>query len=52
MLGDVVRRAGEGVGGAVAGPSEGLAGEGLGILLGPWGIIGVVFLFLLLRAIR
>ncbi len=52
MLGDVVRKAGEGAGGAVVGPTAGLADAALGYLLGPWGIAALVVVFLALRVIR
>lgn len=52
MLGEVVRKAGEGAAGAVAGPTEGLAEQALGFLLSPWGLGLAVVLFLVIRWIR
>lgn len=52
MLGEVARKAGEGVGQAVGGPTEDLAEQALGFLLGPWGLGLAVVLFLLIRWIR
>ena len=52
MLGDVVRKAGEGVGSAVEGPAEGLAETALGFLISPWGLLVLVGLFLAIRAVR
>ena len=52
MLGDVARKSGEGAGGAIGGPLEGLADSALGFLLGPWGLVALVVVFLAIRAIR
>ncbi len=52
MLGDVVRKAGEGAGAAIAGPTEGLAESALGVLLSPWGLLVLGVLFLVVRAVR
>lgn len=52
MIGDVVRKAGEGVGDAVAGPTEGLMDSALAFLLSPWGLLVLGGIFLAIRAIR
>ena len=52
MLEDVARKAGEGAGGALGGPLEDLADSALGFLIGPWGLLALVLVFLAIRAIR
>ncbi len=52
MLGDVVRKAGEGAGAAIAGPTEGLMESALGVMLSPWGLVVLVVAALAIRAIR
>ena len=52
MLGDVVKKAGEGAGAAMAGPTEGLAESALGLLLSPWGLVVLVVAALVIKAVR
>jgi hypothetical protein len=52
MLGDVVRTAGRGASDAVGSGLNGLAGDYIGFMLSPWGLLAVGVVFLLIRGIR
>jgi len=52
MMGDVLDKAGRSAGEAVGAGVEGVAGGYIGFMLSPWGIVVVVVIFLLIRAIR
>ncbi len=52
MLDTVLNKAGQSAGEAVGAGVEGVAGDYIGFMLGPWGIVVVVVIFLLIRAIR
>lgn len=51
MIGDVVKKAGEGVGSAVGSGVESVAGGYIDFML-PWGLVALGVIFLLIRAIR
>ena len=52
MLDKVLNKAGESAAGAVGPGVEGVAGDYIGFMLSPWGILVVALIFLLIRAIR
>ncbi len=52
MLDTVLNKAGQSAGDAVGAGVEGVAGGFIDFMLGPWGIVVVVVIFLLIRAIR
>ena len=52
MLDTVLDKAGRSAGEAVGAGVEGVAGGYIGFMLGPWGIVVVVVIFLAIRAIR
>jgi hypothetical protein len=52
MVGDVVRKAGEGVGNAVGAGGESVAGGYIGFMFSPWGLALVIGIFLLIKWIR
>ncbi len=52
MLDTVLNKAGQSAGEAVGAGVEGVAGGYIGFMLSPWGLVAVVVVFLLIRAIR
>ncbi len=52
MLDTVLDKAGRSAGDAVGAGVEGVAGGYIGFMLSPWGLVAVVVVFLLIRAIR
>ncbi len=52
MLDTVLNKAGQSAGGAVGAGVEGIAGGYIGFMFSPWGILALVVVFLLIRAIR
>ena len=52
MLDTVLKKAGQSAGEAVGAGVEDVAGGYIGFMLSPWGIVVVVVIFLLIRAIR
>ena len=52
MLDSVLKSTGEGVGGAVGAGGESVAGGYINMMLSPYGLIALVLVFLLIRAIR
>jgi len=52
MLDTVLNEAGRSAGEAVGAGVEGVAGGYIGFMLSPWGLVAVVVIFLLIRAIR
>lgn len=52
MLGDVVKKAGENAGGAIGAGTGQVAGGYLDFMFSIWGILAVVMVFLLIKAIR
>ena len=48
----VLNKAGKSAGDAIGPGVEGLAGDYIGLMFSPWGILGLGLLFLLIRAIR
>jgi len=52
MLDTVLDKAGQSAGNAVGSGVEGVAGGYIGFMLGPWGLVVLGVIFLLIRAIR
>lgn len=52
MIGDVVRKAGEGAGNAIGAGGEAVAGGYIDFMFSPWGLGLVVAIFLLIKWIR
>lgn len=52
MLGDVVQTAGKGASDAVGSGLNTVAGNYIGFMFSPWGLLAVVLVFLLIRGIR
>lgn len=52
MLGDVVRTAGQGASDAVGAGLNTVAGNYIGFMLSPWGLLVLGAVFLLIRGIR
>ena len=52
MLDTVLNKAGQSAGDAVGAGVDGVAGGYIDFMLGPWGIVVVVVILLLIRAIR
>ena len=52
MLDTVLDKAGKSAGTAVGSGVEGLAGDYIGFMFSPWGILALGLVFLLIRAIR
>lgn len=52
MLDTVLDKAGQSAGNAVGAGVEDVAGGYLGLMLGPWGVLVLGVVFLLIRAIR
>ena len=52
MMGDVLNKAGRSAGEAVGAGVESVAGDFIGFMLSPWGIVVVVVVLRLIRAIR
>ncbi len=52
MLDTVLDKAGQSAGDAVGAGVEGVAGGYIGFMFSPWGILALVVVFLLIRAIR
>jgi len=48
----VLHKAGESAGEAVGSGVEGVAGGYIGFMFSPWGLLALVLVFLLIRAIR
>jgi hypothetical protein len=52
MFGDVVHTAGKGASDAVGSGLNSVAGDYIGFMLSPWGLLAVGVVFLLIRGIR